>query len=76
MSFVFVSTSRLKEVHYMVISFNLGLLSSLVYGFVIAFQYFNDVHKPFQSVAFISVLQLLGASASNFAGLNLLTLSN
>lgn len=76
MSFIYVSTSKLKDVNFLVIAFNLGFLTSFVCGSQILINYFIDGRLPFKGVPFKSWLLLLGACVSNFVGLNLLTLSN
>jgi len=47
MSFIYVSTSKLKNVNFLVIAFNLGTLTSAVCGSQILIKYFVDGRLPF-----------------------------
>ena len=76
MSFIYVSTSRMKSVHYLLIAFWLGLTTSIVCSAGILLQFLATGHSPLENVSMRSWLEMLGACISNFAGLNLLTLSN
>ena len=76
MSFIYVSTSRMKTVHYLLIAFWLGLTTTIICTGGILIQYFTTGHSPMKDVSLRSWVEILGACISNFAGLNLLTLSN
>ena len=76
MSFIYVSTSRMKSIHYLLIAFWLGLTTSIICSAGILLQYLTTGHSPLENVSLRSWFEILGACLSNFAGLNLLTLSN
>jgi len=47
LSFVFVSTSKMKSIHYLVISFYLGVLSGLMCTVGMIIQFLVDGRRPF-----------------------------
>jgi drug/metabolite transporter (DMT)-like permease len=75
LSFIFVATSRMKSIHYLVISFYLGVCSGCmsIVGMVIS--YLVDGRLPFHGMTLIPWLELLGAGLTNFLGINYFTLS-
>lgn len=76
MSFIYVSTSSMKTVHYLLIAFWLGLTTTIVCTGAATISYFTQGRLPFAGVGLRSWIEIFFVCVSNFTGLNLLTLSN
>lgn len=75
MSFVYVATARMKDIHYLVISFFLGIVAGIICIIGMTIQFLTNGRKPFEEMGIVPWLELIGAGVSNFLGLNFLTIS-
>ena len=75
MSFIYVSTSRLRSVHYLLIAFWVGLATTIVCIGGLVIEYFIQARSPFTDVGLLSLIVLLCVSVANFAAINLLSLA-
>lgn len=47
LSFIYVATSRMKNIHYLIVSFYLGVVGGLLCTFVMIIQFIFDGRVPF-----------------------------
>ena len=76
LSFIFVATNKMKTLHYLVIAFWVGVITTFLCAGVSLAEYMATGRSPFMNLTMRSFLELLGASLTNFLGFNLLTCSN